>query len=191
MKARVIIMGIALMAAGLVGCTSNKQITQQEMGNREIQLPCNDAGKDSKEYFSGMGVGENVNMQNARVAALQSAKQMIQLKIGGMVKGLNEAYSKTVSGGAQQDDVSRVNEGDFVQVVERMLNDVEAVCEKMYQTPSGTYQSHIAIRISKEELAKNVATKLTEDDKLRTEYDRERFRKFAEEYMKNLEGEDK
>ena len=96
-----------------------------------------------------------------------------------------------MSGNVQQDDVARINEGDFVQVVERMLNDVETTCEKMYQTPSGTYQSHIAIRISKEELAKNVASKLSDDDKLRTEYDRERFRKFVQEYMEGLTEEGK
>ena len=191
MKKNVILMGISLMMACLSGCGTTRQITPQEMGNREIQLPCSDAGKDSKEYFSGMGVGENVNMQNARVAAMQSAKQMVQLKIGGMVKGLNEAYSKSMSGNVQQDDVARINEGDFVQVVERMLNDVETTCEKMYQTPSGTYQSHIAIRISKEELAKIVASKLSDDDKLRTEYDRERFRKFVQEYMEGLTEEGK
>lgn len=180
-------MGIALSLFTLVGCGSSKQVVNtQEQGLRELEIPCEGYGNDTQEYFAGIGVGENVNLQNARVAALKSAQEMIKLKIGGMVKGLRETYNKSVAGNAAQNDVSGIDENDFIQVVDRMLNDAEQTCEKRYQTQTGTYQVHLAVRISKKELAQKVSDKLTEDDKLRTEYDRERFRKFAQEYMEGL-----
>lgn len=184
MKTQVIVLGLALMTMAFTGCKSSKTMT--ELGNKEIELPCGGYDRDTKEYFTGMGVGENVNMQNARTAAFNSAKSMIQLKIGGMAKGLSTSYNKTMSGNATQDDVSRIVEGEIATVVERMLNDAEMTCEKMYQTPAGTYQSHIAIRISKEDLAKDVSTSLSNNDKLRMNFDRELFRKYAAEYMKGL-----
>lgn len=190
MKTRVLAMGLALTAMFFAGCKSSKQ-TMVDMGNKEIELPCASYDRDTKEYFTGMGIGENVNMQNARTAAFSAAKNMVLLKIGGMAKGLSTSYNKTMSGGAAQDDVSRIVEGEIATVVERMLNDAESTCEKLYQTTSGAYQSHMAIRISKEEIAKNVAEKLSENDKLRMEFDRDRFRKFAEEYMKGLNEQGK
>lgn len=190
MKTKVIVMGMALTAMIFAGCKSSKQ-TMVDMGNKEIELPCAGFDRDTKDYFTGMGVGENVNMQNARSAAFDAAKSMLKRKIGGMAKGLSTSYSKTMSGNVAQDDVARIVEGEIALVVERMLNDAEMTCEKLYQTPAGTYQSHIAIRISKEELAMNMSKGLSENDKLRMEYDRERFRKFAEDYMKGLNEQGK
>jgi len=182
---------LAATATLLFGaCKSNKPITQEQMGNREVELPCAGAAQDNSEYFGGMGVGENVNMQNARLAALNAAKSMINAKIGGLAKGLSTDYVRTQSGAAQQDDVQRLAEREITQVIERVLNDAEQVCEKMYQTPNGTYQSHIAIRINKKELANKMATALSDDQKLEGMFHRDQFRKWAEEYMKKMKGED-
>ena len=189
MKRTVILM--AVVATVFFGaCRSNKNVvTPEQMGNREVELPCAGYDRDSEEYFAASGVGENVNMQNARMAALNAAKSMINAKIGGLAKGLSTDYVRTQSGAAQQDDVQRLAEREITQVIERVLNDAEQVCEKMYQTPNGTYQSHIAIRISKKELANKMATALSDDQKLEGMFHRDQFRKWAEEYMRKLKGE--
>ena len=186
MKGKHYFAGCLLAAVMLTGCSANKNVPTEWNGNREIDLPCAGYDRDSEKYFTGMGIGENVNMQNSRSAALDAAKSMLQRKIGGLAKGLTTSYSKTMSGNANQDDVSRIVEGEIAQVIDRMLNDVEQVCEKMYQTPGGTYQSHIAIRISKKDIAESVSSSLSKNEKLRMEFDRDNFRKFAEEYMKKL-----
>ena len=189
MKRTVILMAVvAIVFFG--ACRSNKNVvTQEQMGNREVELPCSGYDRDTEEYFGGSGVGENVNMQNARMAALNAAKSMINAKIGGLAKGVSTDYVRTQSGAAQQDDVQRLAEREITQVIERVLNDAEQVCEKMYQTPNGTYQSHIAIRISKKELANKMATALSDDQKLEGMFHRDQFRKWAEEYMRKLKGE--
>jgi hypothetical protein len=188
MKRTVIIMAAVATMMLFGACKSNKPITQEQIGNKEIELPCSGYDRDTEDYFGGSGVGENVNMQNARLAALNAAKSMINAKIGGLAKGLATDYVRTQSGAAQQDDVQRIAEREVTAVIERMLNDAEQVCEKMYQTPSGTYQSHIAIRISKKEMASKMATALSDDQKLEGMFHRDQFRKWAEEYMKKFEN---
>lgn len=188
MKTRIIVLAAAMMTIAFTGCKSTSKQFQSQTGNKEIELPCAGYDQDTEDYFTGMGIGENVNMQNARMAALNGAKQMINAKIGGLAKGLSTDYSRTMSGSAAQQDVQGVVEREITQVIERMLNDAEQTCEKMYQTQAGTYQSHIAIRISKKEIVKKVATELSEDQKLETLFDREQFRKWAEEYMKNYKN---
>ena len=186
---KIIIAVMAIAAISFAACKSSKNVTtQQQMGNREVETPCASYGFDTDEYFAGMGIGENVNAQNARMAALNAAKSMINAKIGGMVKGLATDYSRTMSGNAQQNDVQGVVEREIVQVVERMLNDAKQVCDRTYQTPAGTYQAHLALHISKKELASKAATALSEDQKLETLFNREQFRKWAEQYMKDYEA---
>ncbi len=188
MKSNVIILALAVAALTFTGCKSSKNLTPEKMGNVEVELPCAKYDHDTEEYFTGMGVGENVNMQNARLAALNAAKSMINAKLGGLAKGLATDYVRTQAGAAQQDDVQRIAEREVTAVIERMLNDAEQTCEKLYQTPAGTYQSHIAIRISKKELANKMATALSDDQKLEGMFHRDQFRKWAEEYMKDYQG---
>ena len=188
MKTRIFFIALALTAITFTGCKSTKVTTQEQLGNKEIELPCAGYDHDSDEYFTGMGIGENVNMQNARLAALNAAKQMINAKIGGVARGLATDYSRTMGGNVAQQDVQGIVEREVTQVIDRMMNDVEQTCEKMYQTQNGTYQSHIAIRISKKELAQKTATALSENDKLETRFNRDQFRKWAEEYLKNYKG---
>jgi hypothetical protein len=47
---------LTLAAVLLFGaCRSNKNVvTQEQMGNREVELPCAIFGQDSEEYFGGM-----------------------------------------------------------------------------------------------------------------------------------------
>lgn len=190
MKRTFILLTVTATMMLFVACRSNKTVvTPEQMGNREIELPCAEYGQDNDKYFCGMGIGENVNMQNARLAALNAAKSMINAKLGGLVKGLSTDYVRTQAGGAQMDDVQRIAEREVITVIERMLNDAEQVCEKMYQTPSGTYQSHIAIRISKEDLITNVSNALSGNQKLEGMFHRDQFRKWAEKLMKEYKSE--
>lgn len=188
MKSKLIVLATVLVAMTFTGCRSTSKQFATQTGNKEITLPCSGYDRDTEEYFTGMGIGENVNMQNSRLAAINGAKQMVNAKIGGLAKGLSTDYSRTMSGNVAQQDVQGVVEREITQVVEKMLNDAEQTCEKMYQTEAGTYQSHIAIRISKKEIVKRVADALSEDQKLETLYNREQFRKWAEEYMKNYKN---
>lgn len=191
MKNFFIVMGFALAFPLFYGCKTNVPVSPAPSDIVFYELPCGDYDRDTKEYFTGLGTAENVNEQNARDGALEAAKGQVRRKLGGMVKGLSTDYSKMMRGSASQTDVASIVEGELATVVERTLNDVTKTCERMGRTSTGTYKSYVAIQISKEELAKDMSTALSQNDKLRMEYDRERFRKFAEEYMKGLNEQGK
>ncbi len=185
MKTRFFFLVAIVATVSFVSCRSGREYVKQT-GYEEVKFPCADVDKDSDEYFVGMGIGENVNMQNSREAALAGAKRIVNAKIGGLAKGLAADYSRVMNGNAAQQDVQGVVEREVVHVIERMLNDVEQTCDKTYRTPSGAYQSHIAIRISKKEIARNVSDALSQDKKLETLFNRDQFRKWAEEYMREF-----
>lgn len=176
-----ILMAIAIIFSA---CKTAKTVSVAQVEEMtEISMPCGEFGKDTKDYYAGVGVGENTNMQAARIAALEGAKDIVKRKIGGQVQGLSADYSRVMTGGAAQNDVQNIIEGEMYTTLNKMLNDAEQVCEKMYKTNSGTYQAHIAIKISKEELIDKTATALSQNDKLEMEFNREQFRKWMKQHM--------
>lgn len=184
-KTTLLIMVIAI-AVAFASCKTNKQVAQTPPGRTEIELPCVDESMDTDDYFKAMGTATNVNMQNARSAAFDAAKSMLNKRLGGFVTGLSTDYSRTVAGDAQVDKVQRMMESEMYAVVERMLNDASKTCEKMYQNQSGNYESYIAIQVSKKEMINKMADRLTNNQELEIEFNRDQFRKFAEQKMKEL-----
>lgn len=179
----ILVLAIAMIFSA---CKTTKSVPVAKVEEMtEIIMPCGDFGKDTKDFYAGVGVGENTNMQAARIAALEGAKDIVKRKIGGQVTGLSADYSRVMTGGAAQNDVQNIIEGEMYTTLNKMLNDAEQVCEKMNKTNSGTYQAHIAIKISKEELIDKTATALSQNDKLEMEFNREQFRKWMKQHLQD------
>ena len=179
----ILVLAIAMIFSA---CKTTKSVPVAKVEEMtEISMPCGDFGKDTKDFYAGVGVGENTNMQAARIAALEGAKDIVKRKIGGQATGLSADYSRVMTGGAAQNDVQNIIEGEMYTTLNKMLNDAEQVCEKMYKTNSGTYQAHIAIKISKEELIDKTATALSQNDKLEMEFNREQFRKWMKQHLQD------
>ena len=89
-----------------------------------------------------------------------------------------------MAGNAQQEDIARLIEGELQMAVERTLNDAEQICEKMFRTDAGNYESWIGIQISKKKLAAEMEKGLSENERTRVEGNRE---KFEEKYKKYFE----
>lgn len=188
MKKTTLVIMIIAIAVAFASCKSSKQVLQTPPpGRTEIDLPCVAESMDNDEYFRAMGTSSNLNMQNARSAAFDAAKSMLNKRLGGFITGLSTDYSRTVAGDAQLDKVQRMMESELYQVVERMLNDASKTCEKMYQNQNGAYESYIAIQVSKKEMVNKMADKLTNNQELEIEFNRDQFRKFAEKKMQELE----
>lgn len=188
---------LAMLA--FAGCGSNKQATtttnnsaantQAELPGKRMAIPCVDASMDDDDYFRDLGIGTNINKQSARKAAVESAKSMIKSRLGGMIKGVSTDYSRIVSGQAPADKVQRIIEEEFTQVVEKMLNDADKTCEDMYQLNSGEFEAYYAIQISKKEIINKTANVLSSNEELEIEFNREQFRKFAEQRMEDMKKE--
>lgn len=182
---------VIMIAAAFVGCKSKKEVTQNYGPKEPVQgpvvtTPCAEQSKDDAEYYRDFGVGTNVNLQSSRNAALQAAKQMIHERLGGLVKGLTSDYIRTVAGQTPSDKVQRIVETGTDQVIEKMLNDAEKICETTIHLDNGEYQTFYAIQISKKELAKKTAEILSEQEELEIEFNREQFRKYAENRMTEM-----
>lgn len=190
MKKTFIIMATVAVALAFTGCRSKKNlaVTPQEQGKIEIALPCVEESYDDENYFRAMGTATNENMQNARTSAIEAAQSMLRRRLGGFAKGLSTDYSRTIAADAQVEKIQRAMEAEITTVIEKMINDADKTCEKMLQNQAGNYESYIAIRVSKKELIKETQSKVSGMQELEVEYNREKFREFAEKRLKEMEA---
>lgn len=196
-KMTFIVVVLFMTAAVFTSCTPQKQVVYQPAPQQpsvqnnnslgqEIDVPCVYESMDNEEYFKELGTATSINMQSARTAALQAAKDMIFQKLGGYVEGLSESYSRTVAGQSAQDKVQRLMEADMNQVVQQYVNNAQKTCEKMYDKGANGYTSFIAIQIPVKKMIEKMADVLSADEELQIEFNREQFRKYAEEKQKKM-----
>ncbi|MBR1774910.1 MAG: hypothetical protein IJ759_05230 [Bacteroidales bacterium] len=188
---------LVLAVAGVLcfsSCSSKKKAMQEQTKKSfgvELELPCVNESYDDADYFKAMGTANNVNAQNARTAAFDAAKSMLLRRLGGFVSGLSADYSRSVSGDAKQDKVQRMIEGEMNTLVQKEINDAEKTCEKILQDEAGNYNSFVAIRVSKKELINKISDKLSNNEELEIEFNRDQFRKYAEDKMKKMQEQQK
>ena len=62
------------------------------------------------------------------------------------------------------------------EVVDQTLQGVRTICEKLVQTKEGNYKTYIAIELSADDLVKQYNERLTKDERLKIDYDYEKFK---------------
>jgi hypothetical protein len=66
---------------------------------------------------------------------------------------------------------------------------VRTICEKLVQTKDGNYKTYIAIELSADDLVKQYNQRLSTDDRLKIDYDYEKFKDtFNQEMEKRSKG---
>lgn len=155
-----------------------------------FELPCSGVGTSDKEYYRQLGIGKDMDLSIAQRKAIQSAKSILRDRLGEQVKGLVTDYSKTYTKSNKGSDMEGILEREFTSVVDKALDDADNPCEKPAQLNTGEFQYYYVIEIRKNDLAGKMADAISNNDKLRAEFDRDQFRKFAEEYMKKQQGND-
>ena len=162
---------------------ANKRPTASPAGTT-FDLPCSGVGTSDKEYYRQLGIGRDMDLSLAQRKAIQSAKSIMRDRLGEQVKGLATDYSKTYSKSGKGSDMEGILEREFTSVIDKALDDADNPCEKPAQLNTGEYQYYYVIEIKKNDLANKMSDAISKNDKLRAEFDRDQFRKYAEEYMK-------
>lgn len=150
-------------------------------------IPCYDVSLSQGEedpYFRELGIGEDVSRPKARLMAIANANSMIKQRIGGVVKGLATDYSKTVSTKSSPARMEQIIEQEFTTVIDKVLRDAAKPCEKMSQLRTGAWACYYVVWVGRDEVASQLADALAEKEEIKAEFDREQFRKYAEEYMR-------
>ncbi len=174
----------ALIAAApmlLTQCKSKSKTAAFPAGETLMDVLC--SGPEyftNKEYFRANNVAESINQAQSKRMALSNARAELAGQIGVLVSGTVDNYFKQ-AGIDNRSEYSERYEGMFREVVDERLAGIRIICEKVTRTADGKYKTYLAIELAGNEILNAASQRISNDERLRIDYDYERFKKTFEE----------
>lgn len=176
---------VAVLSLTLASCGSPKQAVAPQPVAQDvaIEIPC--AGPEfmtNKEYFRASGMGLSTDMTIAKKKALSTVRTEIATSISAKVKAVTDDYLSSYQQGENDESKRRFQELSRT-VVDQQLSGTRIICEKTMKTPDGKYKVYIAMELAGKEIMDAMATRIKNDDKLKIDFEYEKFKKVFEEEM--------
>lgn len=165
---------VALAAAVIGGCKSSKQKTPD--GEKEVVVPC--SGPEfftTNKVFRANSIGESMDQVTSKKKALTNARNELAQAIQTTVKTVTDNYTNSTSVD-KREQLEQKFESLNREVVDQTLQGIRTICEKLVQTKDGNYKTYIAIELSADDLVKQYNSRITADEKLKVDYDYEKFK---------------
>ncbi|MGE0771647.1 MAG: hypothetical protein AB7K37_08045 [Cyclobacteriaceae bacterium] len=172
-----------LAAVFVVGCKSKEKLPK---GEQEIIVPC--SGPDyftTNKYFRANSIGESQDQVTSKKKALTNARNELAQSISTTVKTVTDNYvnSREMN---NREEVEERFESLNREVVDQTITGVRTICEKLMKTEQGTYKTYVAIELSADELVSKYNERLSKDERLKIDYDYEKFKETFEKEMEKL-----
>lgn len=154
-----------------------------------FDIPCVEASYDDENYFRDYGIGnvEGGNEQAARERAFQAAKSMIKQRLGEYVQGMTDYFLESYSSSqSDKDAVGNRARTKLNGVIDGMIHDANKTCEKAGVDVKGNKKWYICIEIPKKELNQKLMNVMSDDEKLRRDFDADQMQKFMDERMQQM-----
>lgn len=165
---------LAIVAAALVaGCKSKQPMPE---GEKEVVVPC--SGPDyftNNKVFRGNSIGESMDQVTSKKKALTNARNELAQAIQTTVKTVTDNYTNSREMNRREELEQRFEQLNR-EVVDQTLQGVRTICEKLVQTKEGNYKTYVAIELSADELVKQYNERLSKDERLKIDYDYEKFK---------------
>lgn len=195
MKSNSLKAGIFLMAMtmllGSSSCKSKKNkekvITPTSEGEIEVKVYCSgDEYFSTKDQFRANAVGESMDQNTSKRKALNEARTQLASSIQTTIKATTDNYVNSREFNNKEEVLERF-ESLSREVVNQQLNGTRTICERLTKTPQGTFKTYIAIELASEDFMKSMNDRLSRDERLRIDYDYEKFKETFDMEMEKFE----
>ena len=174
-----------VIAAAIVleGCKSKEKTP---VGEKEVVVPC--SGPDfftTNKVFRANSIGESMDQVTSKKKALTNARNELAQAINTTVKTVTDNYVNSREFNNKEELEQRF-ESLNREVVDQTLTGVRTICEKLVQTKEGNYKTYIAIELSADELVAKYNERLSKDERLKIDYDYEKFKETFDKEMEKM-----
>ncbi|SDD13727.1 hypothetical protein [Williamwhitmania taraxaci] len=188
-------LGLAFIAVSLVSfssCKSHKDVIKPTDEMKEVVTPCGDEEFHSDaKFFRGSGIGNSQDQATAKSKANLDAARNLAASINRTLKSVTDRYTNERQIG-ENSEFEQKFEDMTRDVVNQEMNNVSTVCAKTYQDPKDKkYKVYMALEVAKDELLNNIKDKISKDQKLQLDYDKQKFENIFNEEMEKLSNERK
>lgn len=179
-----LISAVATAMIAMTSCGSSKT-TQAPAGDVSVYVPCSGPQfMTNNEYFRASAMGLSSDMNIAKQKAMSSARTQLAQAIETKVKAVTDDYTSSYQTGENEEAKSRFQQL-ALQATQQTLSGVRVLCEETMKSPEGKYKVYVALELAGNEIVEAAANKIKDDEKLRIDFEYEKFKQIFEEEMKN------
>lgn len=172
---------VLFAAVVMTGCGSAKSVAQTQ--DVAVDVPCSGLEfQTNKEYFRASAMGLSTDMSIAKKKAMTNARAEIAAAIKAKVETVTDNYASSYQQGEKDESKSRYQSLTRT-VVEQELSGTRVICEKTMKSTDGNYKVYIALELAGNEIAQAMGNRIKNDDKLRIDFEYEKFKKVFDEEM--------
>jgi len=185
MKKIALLLGVALVTLVMASCGSKKGMTTTK------NLPCPDCNSTAKVFrYLGQHVATgDRQIQQARSIAANAARAELATQVSATVKRVLDNYTSEYIAGESSEYKQRVQDLARI-VVEQLLVGTPVVCEGTMQgSAPGNTICYACVELTGDAIIDVVADKISNDEKLRTDFEYEKFKKVFEEEFNKMKEE--
>lgn len=184
MKKIFVLSSVFAAMLAITSCGSSKTV-QAPAGDVSVYVPCSGLEyKTNNEYFRANAMGLSSDMNIAKQKAMSAARTQLAQSIETTVKAVTDDYASSYQDGENEEGKRRFQELGL-QATKQKLSGIRTICEETMRTPEGKYKVYVAIELSGNEIKEAMANRISNDDKLRIDFEYEKFKKVFDEEMKN------
>ena len=152
-------------------------------GEVEVAVPFTEAEYQSNaEYWRTTQSGSSFNASVAQSEAILAANKQLAAMIHVQIKSVVESYTKNIQT-TNSNEVAKVYEEMIRGIVNQALEGSHTYAQKAFRLADGTYRYHVCQQVSKASLREELTDRLSEEEHMQLEFDKERFRKIFDEEM--------
>lgn len=181
---------VVLSAFLVVSCKSKKEVgvSPKQQGEVLIEQYC--SGSDyfsDKKTFRSSAIGESLDQMAAKKKARSNAQSELAKTINSTMKIVGDNYVNSTEFNNKEEVTETFNEMART-VVNQQLSGAIKICEKFTKTPEGKYKCYMALELSADKLAMKYNEKLSKDERIKAEFNYQKFKDIFESEMSKLEN---
>lgn len=169
----------------LVSCGGKKKAAGPSALGTKVEIPCSDEEYHSDmTHFRGTGMAQGTNLASTRRRANLDANANLAAGINRTIKSVTDRYTQDITIGDANEFAERFE--DLTRsVVNQTLNNVAVACSQIFER-DGRYNVYVAVEVNKDELLNDLSSRISRDDRLRLDYDRQQFESIFNQEMEEL-----
>lgn len=170
-------------------CSRKTTPIQKATGAIEINTPFNTKEfRSDSDNFRAVQSGSSPDLSTSKKIAKQNARAALAADINSLVKRVTDQYTnqRTVSNAQEFENKFEELSRETVMLA---ISNVREIGEENFKESNGSYTCWIAIEVNKKEVFEQINSKISNDDKLKLDYDKQKFEKIFNEEMDKLQND--
>jgi len=180
------------LAFGSISCGKKKKAAEAAPPSGETLIKQYCAGDEyfsDKKFFRANNLGESMDQATAKKKAYSNARADLASSVSTTIKGVIDNYVNSREYN-NKEEVEERFEGLTREVIDQQLSGVKTICEEVVKVnATGKFKYYIAIELSGQDLVEAINERITNDERLKIDYDYEKFKETFNQEMEKLEND--